>query len=75
MSHACTDIFTSYIDVYHLGLQAASTLMSSIGDDISSEAMDISLQKSLKAVLGTVVATERDFEWIVQAILGSLCMQ
>jgi hypothetical protein len=48
--------------------------MASIGD-VSNDELDLEVKRSLHNVLGPVVATGRDFDWIVQAILGSLCMQ
>lgn len=67
--------FDASLDVYHLGLQAASALMTNIGNDVTNDEMDLEVKRSLHNILGPVVATGRDFDWIVQAILGSLCMQ
>lgn len=62
--------------MYQLGLQAASTLISSIDCNmISNDEIDTELKKKLFNVLGPVVATGKDFDWICQAILGALCMQ
>ncbi|KAL7487630.1 hypothetical protein ACHAW6_013214 [Cyclotella cf. meneghiniana] len=61
--------------IYQLGLQAASTLLSSIDcSEISIDNIDNELRLSLHNVLGSVVETGRDFEWICQAILVALCM-
>ncbi|KAL3787638.1 hypothetical protein HJC23_011786 [Cyclotella cryptica] len=61
--------------VYQLGLQAASTLLSSIDcGEISIDSIDNEIHRSLHNVLGSVVEAGRDFEWICQAILVSLCM-
>jgi hypothetical protein len=42
---------------------------------ISNDEIDTELKKKLFNVLGPVVATGKDFDWICQAILGALCMQ
>lgn len=63
--------------VYQLGLQAAFTLMSDVdcGEALPGD-MDAIVQKSLHNVLGSFIGNEgRDFSWICQAILSSLCTQ
>jgi hypothetical protein len=61
--------------LYQLGLQAASTLLSNIDCKAARGDSDRALQESLRHVLGSVVNAGPDFDWICQAILGSLCMQ
>lgn len=63
-------------DVYQLGLQAAFRLIASIDHNkiCASEIEDV-VKLKLHEVLGPVVATGRDFDWISEAILASLCMQ
>lgn len=63
-------------DVYQLGLQAAFKLISSIDHDmILASDIEDEVKRKLHDVLGLVVATGRDFDWISEAILASLCMQ
>jgi hypothetical protein len=64
------------LDIYQLGIQAASTLLSSIDClEMLSVDFDGVIQDRLRSILDPVVETERDFEWICEAIVGSLCMQ
>ena len=69
LTHSCP-----FLDIYQLGLQAASMLLSSIDSTVGNK-IDETMKKSLQNVIGPVIATGRDFDWICQAILGSLCMQ
>lgn len=68
------EVFTrSY--VYQLGLQAASTLLSDIDCDKALDGdIDVIVQTSLHKVLRPLIDDKRDYDWICQAVLTSLCM-
>lgn len=69
------EVFTrSY--VYQLGLQAASTVLSSIsGGQALSEDMDAVVRTTLSKVLVPLIGKGKDFDWVCNAVLTSLCMQ
>jgi SNF2 family DNA or RNA helicase len=62
--------------MYQLGLQSSFTLMVDV--DAFGAALDVDmdhiLRGSLHKVLSPLVGNGRDFDWICNAILGSLCM-
>lgn len=62
--------------IYQLGLQAASSVMFDVNcsEAVDGE-MDQIVQSSLHKVLVPLIGTGKDFDWICQAILTSLCMQ
>lgn len=62
--------------IYQLGLQAAFSVLSDVkcGEASDDEASQF-IRESLHRVLSPLVGEKRDFDWICQAILTSLCMQ
>jgi SNF2 family DNA or RNA helicase len=61
--------------IYQLGLQAAYTLLSTIdcGEALVPD-IDHIVRESLHKVLSPLVGEGKDFDWICNAILTSLCM-
>ena len=62
--------------IYQLGLQAAFSVLSDVdcGKGLDGDA-DQFIRGRLFKVLSPLVSEEKDFAWICQAILTSLCMQ
>ena len=68
--------YNNISDVYQLGLQSASSLLSDIEcSDTLTGNLDQALRDSLFNVLGSMIEEGPDFDWICQAILTSLCTQ
>lgn len=63
--------------VYQLGLQSAAILLADVDCGEASDAgnRDAMVQKSLHKVLVPLIGEGKDFDWICNAILTSMCMQ